>query len=125
MKRLLAVMCVMALCVGTSFAGLFGDADNQPNQITNGTFSTTRSTPSAVTAELLYVIIETTGSVAAGTLQIAEDNTVVLSITLTTSAGTKIVDLTRTPIKLDNIEVLSNVTDAGISYTLIYRKVIN
>ena len=124
MRKLLAVFCVLGLCIGVSHAFNPFGGDDQPYEMSNGAFSTSQSTPVASSALLAFVIVETSGSVAGGTLTIRDGATNKLSVSIGTSAGTEVVDLSETPVLFkSSINLSASVADPGVNYTVIYKNV--
>jgi hypothetical protein len=114
----------MGLCIGVSHAFNPFGGDDQPYALSNGSFSTSQSTPIASSAELAFVIVETSGSVAGGTLTLRDGTTDKLSVSIGTSAGSQIIDLSATPVLFkSSINLSASVVDGGINYTVIYKNV--
>lgn len=120
MKKVIAVLFVVALCVPSLFAQ---GGEHTVMTSANATFTTVYATPTLKSAEVAYIIVESTGLTAALTLTIRDSITTYFTITLGTSADTKTIDLTRTPVLFKtNLNVFASDIDAGATYTIIYRK---
>ncbi len=120
MKKIIAVLFVVALCVPS----LFADGEHGIMSATNATFSTSYSTPTSSPCDLAYVLINTTGVVAGLTLTIRDGSTTKFTVNIAkTTAGNTIIDLTATPVLFaTSLNLVASDTDAGVSYTVVYRK---
>ncbi len=119
MKKLIAMLFVIALCVPAVFA----DGEHKVMSASNATFTTVYSTPSSGACELAYIIVETTGAAAARTVTIRDNATTKFTISVGTSADTKVIDLSNTPVLFaTNLNVVASAIDGGCNVTVVYRK---
>ena len=120
MKKLIALLFAMTLCVPSIFSQ---GGEHEIYSVNYGDFSTTADTITSSSSDVAYVVVDSTEIDAAKTVRILNGGTTVFALTLGTAAQTITVDLTNTPVYFGtSLIVDAGADDPAAHVSIVYRK---
>jgi len=119
MKKFIAMLFVIALCVPSIFAQ---GGEHTNYKAANAALTTTAATVASSACYVSYIVVNTTGVLTAKTVRILDGGTTMFTLVTGTAAGTSIIDLSRTPVLFStSVIVDSDGESSGSHSTVVYR----
>ena len=120
MKKLIAMLFVIALCVPSVFSQ---GGEHSIYSVNYQSMTTVALTITSSPCDVAYIIVDSTGLANATTVRLLNSGTTVFALTLGTSAQTTTINLNETPVLFaTNLIVDSSAMDAAAHVTIVYRK---
>ena len=119
MKKLIAMLFVIALCVPSIFA----DEEHKVYSVEHDDLHTTAETITSSPCDVAFVIIDSTGTAGSALVRLLNAGTTMFAFLVNSSADTFVLDLSNTPVLFSSSLIVDSTTiDTTVRVTIIYRK---
>lgn len=120
MKKLIAMLFVVSLCVPS----IFGQgAEHSIYSVNYGSFTSVALTITSSPCDVAYIVVDSTGLATDATVRILNGGTTVFALTLGSTLKTVTIDLTNTPVYFGTSLIVDASSMAAVAnVTIVYRK---
>jgi len=119
MKKLIAMLFVVALCVPSIFA----DGEHSIYSVSYGSCTTNYLSVTTDPSDVAYIIVSSTGLASNTFVRLLDGGTTMFALLLGEAVQTTTIDLSNTPVTFATSLIIdSSVMDAAAHVTVVYRK---